>query len=126
MKIWRFPISAGFLALLVLLCLPVCSIAQTSPAFVQIAAGAASPSTSSLALAFSANTAVGNLILVGVDHDSNATVSSVSDSQGNVFTAIGAQLTTPGGARSRVYYANSIKGGADTVTVNLSASSSFI
>jgi len=39
---------------------------------------------------------------------------------------VGAELTSPGGARSRVYYAKAIKGGADTITVNLSASSAWI
>ena len=60
------------------------------------------------------------------DYDSNTTPSSVTDSQGNVFTAIGNQLTTPGGARSRVYYAKNVKGGADTVTVTLSGTSGWI
>jgi len=39
---------------------------------------------------------------------------------------VGNQLTSPGGARSRVYYAKAIKGGTDTVTVNLSANSAWI
>jgi hypothetical protein len=35
-------------------------------------------------------------------------------------------LTSPGAERSVVYYAKSIKGGADTVTVTLSATSSWL
>jgi len=82
-------------------------------------------SASSLSLSFPANTAAGDLILVAFDYNTNATP-TVTDSQGNVFTAIGNQLTSPGGARSRVYYAKNITGGADTVTVNLSASSAWL
>jgi hypothetical protein len=79
-----------------------------------------------LSLSFPQNTAAGHLILVAFDYDSNATPSSVADSQGNVFTPIGNQLISPAGARSRVYYAKNIKGGADTITVNLSANSGWI
>jgi hypothetical protein len=35
-------------------------------------------------------------------------------------------LTTPAGARSRVYYAKNVIGGADTVTITLSGGASFI
>ena len=94
--------------------------------FVQVASNAASGSPSTLSLAFSANTNAGDLILVAFDYSTAATPSSVTDSQGNVFTAVGNQLTSPGGVRSRVYYAKNIKGGADTVTVKLTSSSSWL
>ena len=93
---------------------------------VQTIAKASSSAASTLSLSFPANTTAGNLILVGFDFDSNATLSSVSDSQGNLLTEVGSQLTSPGGARSRVYFAKNIKGGPDTVTVNLSANSAWI
>ena len=64
--------------------------------------------------------------MVAFDYDTNNTPASVTDSQGNVFTPVGNQLTSPGGARSRVYYAKNIKGGADTVTVKLSGNSSWL
>ena len=92
----------------------------------QVVATAASASASTLSLSFPQNTAAGDLILVAFDYDLNSTPSSVADSQGNVFTPIGSQLTSPAGARSRVYYAKSIKGGADMVTVNLSGNSAWI
>jgi hypothetical protein len=92
----------------------------------QAAATAASGSASTLSLSFPQNTAAGDLILVAFDYDLNSTPSSVADSQGNVFTLIGNELTSPAGARSRVYYAKSIKGGADMVTVNLSGNSAWI
>ena len=93
---------------------------------VQTIAKASSSAASTLSLSFPANTTAGNLILVSFDFDSNATLSSVSDSQGDLFTEVGSQLTSPGGARSRVYFAKNIKGGPDTVTVNLSANSAWI
>ena len=93
---------------------------------VQTIAKASSSAASTLSLSFPANTTAGNLILVSFDFDSNATLSSVSDSLGNLFTEVGSQLTSPGGARSRVYFAKNIKGGPDTVTVNLSANSAWI
>ncbi len=102
------------------------NVSSNPIAFVQVAAKTTSAASSSLSLSFSSNTTAGNLILVGFDFDLNSVPSTVSDSQGNVFTEVGTQLTSPGGARSRVYYAKSIKGGADTITVNLSASSAWI
>jgi uncharacterized membrane protein len=93
---------------------------------VQTVANAASGTASSLSLSFPTSTVAGDLILVAFDYDTNAVPSSVTDSQGNVFTAVGNQLTSPGGTRSRVYYANSIKGGVDTVTVKLSANSGWL
>jgi hypothetical protein len=63
---------------------------------------------------------------VAFDYNVGLTVSSVSDTQGNVFTPVGSPLTSPGGGLSRVYYAKNIAGGADTVKVTLSASSSYL
>jgi hypothetical protein len=92
----------------------------------QTIATAASSSTASLSLSFLSNTVAGDLIMVAFDYATSAVPSSVTDSQGNTFTQVGSQLTSPGGTRSAVYYAKNIKGGADTVTVNLSASSSWL
>ena len=71
---------------------------------VQVVATAASGSASTLLLSFPQNTVAGDLILVAFDYDTNTTPSSVTDSQGNVFTPIGNQLTSRGGTRNRVYY----------------------
>jgi hypothetical protein len=76
-----------------------------------------------LSLSFTTNTKAGDLILVAFDYPATSTPSSVTDSQGNVFTAVGSQLTSPGQTGRRVYYATDIKGGIDTVTVTLSANS---
>jgi hypothetical protein len=93
---------------------------------VQTIATKASGSTNSLSLSFLTNTVAGDLILVAFDYATTAVPSSVTDSQGNAFTEVGNQLTSPGAARSVVYYAKNIKGGADTVTVTLSATSGWL
>jgi hypothetical protein len=93
---------------------------------VQAAANITSGTTNSFSLSFSNNTLAGDLILVGFDFNASATPSSVTDSQGNAFTQVGTQLTSPSGSRIQVYYAKSIKGGADTVTINLSANAAYI
>ena len=105
---------------------PLTIAASTSASFVQAAASAASGSPTTLSLAFPSNTQAGDLLLVAFDYDTDATPTSVTDSQGNVFTEVGSQLSSPSGALSRVYYAKNIKGGADKVTVTLSASASYL
>ena len=53
----------------------------------------------------------------------STSVSSVIDTQGNQYTLIGSPQTwSPNSYVERLYYAKSIKGGADTVTVTLSGS----
>lgn len=99
---------------------------NSTSSFVQVAAGASPGAAKVFSLSFPANTVAGDLILAAFDFDTTTTPSSVTDSQGNVFAQVGSQLTSPGGVRSRVYYAKKIKGGADTVTVNLSTNSGWI
>ena len=92
----------------------------------QATANHPSSTASTFSVSFPHNTVAGDIILVGFDFIASATLSSISDSQGNTFTEVGSQLTSPGGGASRDYYAKNIKGGADTVTVNLSANSAYI
>ncbi len=100
--------------------------AHALASFVQVVASTTSGTASSSSLSFSKNTVAGDLIVVGFDFNSSAKPSSITDSQGNIFTLVGTELTTPGGAHGAVYYAKNIKGGADKVTVTLSASSAFL
>ena len=93
--------------------------------FVQVSANRSS-GTSSSSSALSSNTVAGNLVVVGLTFSSSAAFSTITDSQGNVFTQTGQELTTPGGARSRVYYARNVKGGPEAVTVSLSQSANFL
>ena len=73
-----------------------------------------------------ANTLPGDLLLVAFDYNINVAPSSVSDTQGNIFSQVGNQLISPGGAYTQVYYAKNIKGGADTVTVALPSNPSIL
>ena len=125
MRIKRFQIWGVVSAFIASLCFLTTANAQT-PSFVQTVANGSGGAGSSYSLSFSQNTVAGDLILVAFDYDTSATPSTVTDTQNNVFTPVGNQLTTGSGRRSRVYYAKNIRGGADTVTVNLSASSRWI
>ena len=77
---------------------------------------------SSNSVSFPASTAAGNLIMVAFDYPKTATFSSIADSQGNTFTQAGSTLSSKGNKKTRVYYAKNINGGADTVTITFSAS----
>ena len=94
--------------------------------FVQEVANKALGTAKSLSLSFPNNTLAGDVILVGFDYNKVSTPLSVTDSQGNTFTQVGTQLTSPGGSGSVVYLARNIKGGADTLTVNLTANSGWL
>src|SRR5208282_4073321 len=78
------------------------NVQGSGAAYVQATAKTASGTTTTLSLSFPANTTAGDLILVAFDYSAGVTPSSVGDSQGNVFTPVGNQLTSPGGALSRV------------------------
>jgi hypothetical protein len=119
--------SLSLLAFTLILCFAVakrCSGAVASPHFVQ--AVAAAGMGKGLSVSFTRNTVAGDIILVGVDFTMEATPLLVTDSQGNTFNRVGSLLTSPGGSRSGVYYAKNVKGGAERITVNLSANSSYI
>jgi hypothetical protein len=76
-------------------------------------------STNSKSLAFPAANTAGNLIVVGVDWEDTQNFGSISDSAGNTYIEVGTELRVPGQFRLRLYYANNIAGGPNTVTVTL-------
>ena len=76
------------ISVLVLSLLSICKV-TCGASSVQTVAKAAPGSSSTLSLAFPANTASGEIILVAFDFDTNSTPSSVADSQGNIFTEVG-------------------------------------
>jgi hypothetical protein len=85
--------------------------------FVQVNYKTSVPSGSSLAVAYPSAQTAGNLNIVVVGwNDTTSTVSSITDSSGNTYTrAVG---PTAGTALSQsIYYAKSIAGGSNTVTV---------
>ena len=103
------------------------TVAAPLPApFAQYIANKNRATPTSQSLAFPASTSAGDLILVALAYDVSSATASVSDSQGNLFTPVGSQLTTPGGQFTQVFYAPNIKGGADTVKVTLSANSTYL
>jgi hypothetical protein len=78
------------------------------------------------ALPFTSATGAGDLIVVEVDWSGGYTFTSVSDSQGNVYTQIGAEQSSASvGVKSRLYYARNIRGGANTVTTVVSGSPAY-
>ncbi len=79
-------------------------------------------STNSKSLAFPAANTPGNLIVVGVDWEDTQNFGSISDSAGNTYIEVGTELRVPGQFRLRLYYANNIAGGPNTVTVTLGGS----
>ncbi len=75
---------------------------------------------------FSANTAPGNLIVVGILYDASVVVRSVADAQGSSFVAVGNPvLGSVVSGNVQTYYARNIHGGPDTVTVALSGVAVF-
>ena len=104
------------------------SVSANSPpptpvSFVQAKAKSAAKRT--LSVAFGAATTAGDLVVVSFDF-AGTVFTSISDSQGNAFTQVGSEVTSPGGAKTRMYYAKNIKGGSETVTVNLAGASSSL
>ena len=72
---------------------------------------------------FVSPTTAGNLIVVGVSAIGSSTVTfSVSDSTGNTYSQAGIYATNGTSTRTAIFYAKSIAGGYDTVTVTPSAS----
>lgn len=95
----------------------------TLPAIAQKAAGASTGSVASLAQAFASNNVAGNSIVVMCGAGSNGTL-SVTDSLGNTYKSAvpGNNSTT---FESQIFYATNILGGANTVTVATTSSSSM-
>jgi hypothetical protein len=81
-----------------------------------------SGSASSLSVSFGSNNTAGNalIIAVAIDETSGQTISSVTDSAGNVFEAVAAEQQTPHPYGMQVFVAPSCVGGANTVTLHAS------
>jgi chitodextrinase len=94
---------------------------EATAAIAYVQSNSASPSTtvSSVGVPFTAAQSAGDFIVIGVSWGSSASISSVADTKGNVYTlAVGP--TTFSGAASAIYYAKNIvaaTAGANTVTV---------
>jgi phosphatidylinositol-3-phosphatase len=82
---------------------------------------------SSLRASFPANTTAGDLIVVAVSWDtSGGAQPSVSDSQGNSYSMATNGNNTALQQGLAIFYAPKVKGGADTVTLGVSVSASYL
>ena len=97
----------------------------TTSGVTYVRAAATSGSGTSVSLLLSSTTGAGDLVVVGFDFPS-VSFASIGDNQGNTFAQVGSEISTPGGAKTRLYYARNIKGGSETVTVTMSGSASYI
>jgi len=97
-----------------------------SIAFVQVKAATPSAPSASVAVTYPLAQTAGNLNVVAVGwNDTTSTVSTISDSRGNIYTlAIGP--TTGTGLRQSIYYAKNIAGGSNTVTVTFNQAATFV
>ena len=82
--------------------------------------GAGCGAGSSCSVAFNSKNTAGNLIIVASDVGSGVHVTSISDSEGNMYATATHAVASPGGNVAQVFYAQNIKGGANTVTITLS------
>jgi alpha-galactosidase len=85
-------------------------------------------SSTTVAYAFGSSQTLGNINVVGVLNASgggSATLSSLTDSQGNVYQEIIGGLTFSGQGPMYLYWCPSIKAGANTVTATWSVATTF-
>ena len=105
----------GVIAVLVTLAPSSADAQNPSWAHVQNRAQNVSAATNTVVL--DRPTTAGNLIVVEVDWSDQATFLSISDSDGNVYKAVGSeQHSTAFGIRSRLFYAANIRGGVNAIT----------
>jgi PKD repeat protein len=86
--------------------------------YVQSASSVSVTSATGVSASFTSNTTAGDAIVVAASTAGPA-ISSVADTQGNTY----AKATSSGA--DAIWYATSIKGGADTITANFAASTGF-
>jgi Glycosyl hydrolases family 16/IPT/TIG domain len=93
--------------------------------FVQVNSAQSFTPVTSLAAAYRAAQTAGNTNIVVVGwNDTTRLVSTVTDSRGNAYLQAGA-TTTGTGLRQAIYYAKSIAGGSNTVTVAFNGGASY-
>ncbi len=86
--------------------------------YLQSASSVSFTSATGVSVSFTSNTTLGNTIVVAASTAGPA-ISSVADTQGNTYV----QAVASGS--NAIWYATSIKGGADTITANFAASTGF-
>jgi hypothetical protein len=94
--------------------------------FVQLNAATPQAATSAVLLSYGVAQTAGNLNVVAVGwNDTTSTVSSVTDSRGNIYSPAGVMVTGTG-LRQAIYYAKNIAGGSNTVTVAFNQAATFV
>ena len=94
--------------------------------FVQVKSATPHPTSTSVAVTYSAAQTAGNLNVVEVGwNDTTSSVSSVTDSRGNGYVlAVGPTRGT--GLTQSIYYAKNIVGGTNTVTVTFNKAAAIV
>lgn len=77
--------------------------------------------TSPLSLAFPSNNGAGNLLIVVAGAQTSGKTFSLSDTQGNAFTALASFLDSSGTVEMQLFYCLSSRAGANTVTFDSTA-----
>ena len=95
-------------------------------AFVQVNAATPQTASASVPVTYPVAQTAGNLNIVAVGwNDTTSTVSSVSDSRGNIYTQAGT-MTTGTALRQAIYYAKNIAAGSNTVTVMFNQAAAYV
>jgi PKD repeat protein len=108
------------------LAIPAFPAFASTPTFIQVAAGTPATAQSVVSATFANAEAAGdsNVIAIGWN-DALASITSVSDTEGNHYVA--AVTTFRGNGLSQaIYYASDIAAGADTVTVTFDRAAEFV
>jgi RHS repeat-associated protein len=92
----------------------------STPTFVQSTYGGQNANATSFSKAFTSNVTAGDLLFVTFANGSTNSISSISDTLGNTYTAL--PLNTASGYRLQAFYTLSRASGADTVTGTYSGS----
>ena len=101
--------------------LPTVHAAPATPTYVQGRANEAARATTTNAVAFSSANTAGNLLVVYAIWD-NSSAATISDTRGNSYASVAPPSRWKGSAwSSQVFYAKNVAGGANTVTLSLTA-----
>lgn len=103
------------------------SATPSAVAHVQSAAASSDAASATIAKAFTANTVVGNSLVVVVSWDTGggSGAPTVTDSEGNAFKLATNAADSRHNQALAIFYASAIRGGADTITVNFGANQAY-
>lgn len=112
-------------SLLNLLASPADAVSLT-PAFIQNDVNFSGSASTTISTSFTSPNAAGNFIIAYVVWNaSNTPSTTVTDTAGNTYVAVGVPSTTVADSSAQLFYAKNIAAGSNTVMANFSTSSSF-